>query len=311
MGDDGGGASWDELTRLEKSGDLGGGKEVGPLAIPATKGKLKKWGLGGASKFYLPPKNGDYTVVGIFDLHGFWYDPDLFKAQLNAVEWLQPDAVVFGGDEHDYSDISRWSKVKLRRMHFNDIYNSIKDENDHVCNKFWAPMRKIVGSDTIVIGMDSNHGQRIREQMSDDLHEADRLMREWMRVDEYLDHFANRAGVYIAEDFLVSHGSSTAMHAAKAEFVSSGVSGWSGHVHTISLHAERPLPEKGIAHVHTKAPASCRLDYDYGPGHAGLARWHRGMLVMTMNAQNHHDHWTDICVYNGTSLLVRGRRFYP
>lgn len=301
---------WEEIVKRDKRGELGGGSDVFVPRLPLPKPDLKKWGLGGPGEYRLPPKNGDYTVVGLSDLHGKWREQGLFNAALKAIDWIQPDAVVFVGDEWDFQEISRWSTKQLSKMTHAQVHNVLKDEIEDVCTNIFAPVRRVVGNDVPMLCVEANHTDRLRNFLSDDLHEGWSMAREWLQVDEYLDGFYTRAGFYLFDEFLIRHGNITGQNPATKEYKDSQVSGWSGHLHKINQHFEPPWPNNGKQHVHTILPCMVRRDTDYGVGNAGLMRWHQGLGVLTMNASNHQDHWTDLGIYNGDSLLVRGRRFY-
>lgn len=276
------------------------------IVIPKPS-ELIPWGLGGPDVLKLPKKQGSYTVVGIFDLHGEFREEKLFQAQLELVRDLQPDLVVLGGDTDNFDIISRWQHKLLSRMSPLQIHKAIRKEIDEG-KRIRERVREVAGSAT-VIEVEGNHGDRLRKYLSDDLQEGWETSIEWRGLNETLDHYYNRAGVFIRPDFLVRHGATTAQYPAAKEFRDCRCSGWTGHLHTVHAHFEPPFHLKNERYIHTIAPASCRLDYNYGPGNANLARWYQGCLVGSFNAKNPHDHVTDVGLWNGKQLRVRGELY--
>lgn len=272
------------------------------------------WGLGGPGILELPVKTGDYTVAGIFDLHGEFREEKLFQAQLRVIQDLAPDLVVLGGDIDNFDIISRWQHKVLNRMTPLQIFKAIRKEIDEgrgIRERVRAAAEAGLGSGVVIIEVEGNHGDRLRKYLSDDLQEGWETSKEWRCLDETLDHYYNRAGVYIRPDFLVRHGSTTAQYPASKEYRDNKVSGWTGHLHNYHVHAEPPHVLKDERYIHTVAPASCRLDYNYGPGNAGMARWHQGMLVGSFSASNPHDHVTDVALWDRATekLRLRGKLY--
>lgn len=302
---------WSDLTKAEREGQLDPPPAPDPTRLPPMPKKhAKAWGLGGISTFTLPPKNGDYTIVGFFDLHGEWREPLLFDTALKVLDDLEPDLTLLGGDGRNFDLISRWQIAQLKRKTPLELFEAIEEEVEDYNTGVLAPIRKRVG-DRPLIEIEGNHDDRLRKFLDDDLHKAWRASMEFMRVDQWLDGYYTRAGVLIQGVLQASHGVKTSKYPAPAEYSDAQISGWTGHVHNAHQYFERPWPERGISHQHTCAPAMCRLDANYGHGNAGLMRWHQGIVVCTMNAQRPEIHHTDIGMWNGEYLLLRGKRYYP
>lgn len=274
---------------------------------PPIEEAPEPWGLGGPGTLNLPAKDGDYTVVGIFDLHGDRREEKLFQAQLRHIREVQPDLVVLGGDTVNFDIISRWQDKILKRMAPIAILKEIRREIDDA--KHIRQQVRDAAGDALVIETEGNHCDRLRKYLSDDLQEGWETAKEWMGVDDQLDGYFNRAGVFIRDRFLVRHGDTCAQNPAKKEYSMSRCSGWTGHLHKVHQHYEPPFPYSGENYVHTIAPASCRLDANYGSGNAGLMGWHQGNLIGTFSASDPHDHHTDIGRWMGGKLLVRGERY--
>lgn len=254
------------------------------------------------------PRNGhSFEVVGIADLHGEFVEEKLFQAQLEHIRDAQPDLVVILGDLDNFDIISRWQHKVLARMTPFEIYKAIRKEID-IGKSHRGRIREAAG-DALVIEVEGNHGDRLRKYLSDDLQEGWETSKEWRGIDEVLDGYYTRAGVFIRPDFLCRHGNTTAQYPAAKEFRDTRCSGWSAHLHTVHTHFEPPFHLKNERYIHTVAPASCRLDYNYGPGNAGLARWYQGNLIGSFSAKNPHDHVTDIGLWNGKNLRVRGELY--
>lgn len=265
------------------------------------------WGFGGPSRLDLPEKSGDYTIIGIADLHGEWVEPRLFEAELRHIEDVKPDAVVILGDTDNFDVISRWQHAQLKRMTPLAIKKEI-DREIEVGRRLRERIREACGG-AVLIEVEGNHCDRLRKYLSDDLEEGWETSKEWRKLDETLDGYYTRSGVFIRDRFLVRHGETTAMYPAKKEYAITNCSGWTAHVHNAHQHLEPPYPMTGERFTHTIAPASCRLDANYGAGNAGLKRWHQGNLVGTFSSSDPHDHHTDIGLWNGDSLLARGERY--
>lgn len=266
------------------------------------------WGFGGPATLDLPKKTGSYTVVGLFDLHGEYREEKLFQAQLRHIMDVSPDLVVLGGDIDNFDIISRWQHKILSRMSPIQILKAIKKEIDdgkRIRDRVREAMERGPGS-SLLVEVEGNHGSRLRQYLSDDLNEGWETSIEWRGLNDSLDGYYTRAGVFIRPDFLVRHGDTTAKYAAAKEYRDSRCSGWTGHLHNIDIHAEPPFHLKNERYIHTIAPASCRLDYNYGSGNATLARWHQGNLIGSFSASDPHDHVTDIGLWNGKNLRVRG-----
>lgn len=268
------------------------------------------WGLGGPAHLSLPePLNGtDWQGVGIFDLHGKHREQRLFNAQLQVVEDTLPDFVAIGGDALNFDIISRWQDKQLKRLTPLDLIRKVRAEIDDFKRNILHPIREAAGN-AVVFMVEGNHDDRLRKYLSDDLHDAWEESRRLLGVDDYLDGYYTRAGVFVVPEHLVRHGDSTAQNPAKIELKNTDCSGWSGHVHTAHQWLEKPYPLTGRRLTHTIAPASCRLDANYGSGNAGLMRWHQGMLAGTFSSRSNHDHHTDIGLWNGSDLLLRGVRY--
>lgn len=289
-------------------------KPISPIIEPDPKPPLvedvaggdKPWGLGGPATLTLK-KRGDLNVAGIFDLHGEWVEKPLFAAQLRYIKHTKPDLVVIGGDTPNFDIISRWQDKILKKMGPLAILKEIRREIDDA-KRLRHAIREAAGN-AVVIEVEGNHCDRLRKYLSDDLQEGWETAKQWMGVDDVLDGYYNRAGVFIRPRFLVRHGDTTAQNPAKKEYALSRCSGWTGHLHRIHEHWEPAFPNTGERFVHTIAPASCRLDANYGSGNAGLMQWHQGMLAGTFSMNDPHDHLTDKGIWNGKSLLIRGERF--
>lgn len=267
----------------------------------------KTWGLGGPAVLDLPPKKGDYNVIGLFDMHGEYIEERLFKAQLRHIKDTQPDMVVLGGDVENFDLISRWQHKVIAKMTPIQIHREIRREIE-VGKRLRERVRDAAGN-ALVIEVEGNHCDRLRGYLSDDLMEGWETSKEWRGLEESLDGYYTRAGVFIRPDFLVRHGDTTAQYPSAKELRDSRCSGWTGHLHKVSIHYEPPFHLKNERYVHTVAPATCRLDYNYGPGNAGLARWHQGNVIGSFSASDPHDHITDIGLWNGKELRVRGELY--
>jgi hypothetical protein len=305
---------WSEITRAERAGTLSP-LDPPPVASPDLRPPMPKtyakaWGLGGSSSLWLPKKRGDYTIVGFFDLHGEWREPDLFSAGLEVLKDLEPDLTVLGGDGRNYDLISRWQSSVLKKKTPLELLEAIEGETFEYNRGVLARVRAALKSG-LLVECEGNHDDRLRKFLDDDLHKAWRVSMEFMRVDEWLDGYYTRAGVVIQDNLHVSHGVKLSKYPAAAEYADSKLSGWTGHGHNIDQYYERPWPERGVWHEHTRAPAMCRLDANYGHGNAGLMRWHQGIVVCTMDAKRPEIHHTDIGLWNGEYLLLRGKRYYP
>lgn len=277
--------------------------------VPTRGYQQRAWGLGGPASLDLPPKpGGRYTVVGIGDLHGEWREQSLFEAQLRQIRDLQPDCVALVGDMLNFDIISRWQEKILRQMTPLQLHREIRAEINDFQRSILNPVREAAGN-AIVFMVEGNHDDRLRKYLSHDLHEAWEVSREWLGVDDYLDGYYTRAGVFIRPEFLARHGDTTAQNPAKKELSLADCSGWSAHLHRWWQHAEPPNLLSGRNLTHTILPASCRRDANYGSGNAGLMRWHQGDVVGSFSADDPHDHVTDVCLWNGQHLICRGEAY--
>lgn len=294
-----------KAAQLIKGFDAGRGPVLQKKEIKDAK---PFWGFGGPATLDLPKKTGSYTVVGIADHHGAHREQKLLEAQLRVIRDVKPDLVVLLGDEWNFDIISRWQHKMLARLTPLALLKEIRAEIDDVERGILEPVRE-AAEDALVIGGDANHTDRLRKYISDDLQEGWDTAREWLRVDKYLDHFYTRSGAFIRPGFLVRHGDTTAAYPAAKESRDSRVSGWSGHLHNVNVHYEKPFPLSNQQVTHHVAPASCRLDYNYGSGNAGLARWHQGMLIGSFSALDPHDHVTDVGIWRNGKLRLRGELY--
>lgn len=284
---------WYKRTRSDD--DVGSADDPDPV----------RWGFGAPGSLVLPPKTSDYVVVGLFDLHGFYREQGLFDAALRLIRDVRPDLVVVGGDAVNYDIISRWQHKVLSKMTPIALYREVKDEVRDFTDNILSPIRD-AAQGAMVIGMEGNHEERLRNYLSDDLEEGWAESRRIMRVDDYLDEYYTRAGVFIRPEFLASHGEKLSKYPAVAEMEASDCSGWSGHGHWVHQYHRKPNPLTGRNLVHTRCPCMCRLDADYGPGNAGLMRWHQGLPIGNFSPTDPHDHCTDIGFWRGGKLRVRG-----
>ena len=283
-------------------------RKLKPVEDQDVEEVVKPWGLGGPATLDLTSfKKPDLDVATLGDLHGEWHEPKLFAAQLRYIKETQPDLVVLGGDTPNFDIISRWQDKILKKMTPLAIHKEISREIDDA-KRLRERIREAAGN-AIVIEVEGNHCDRLRKYLSDDLHEGWETAKEWMGVMDHLDGYYNRAGVFIVDEFLVRHGDTTAANPAKKEHELSGCSGWTYHLHTVHQHMPKPNPLLGRRYEHSVIPASCRLDANYGSGNAGLMKWHQGMGAGSFSMTDPHDHKTDIGLWNGTHLRIRGEKF--
>ncbi len=274
----------------------------------------KPWGLGGPATLdesellaHVPRGASDFHAATLGDLHGEWVDEKLFAAQLRYIKDTSPSLVVVGGDTPNFDIISRWQDKILKKMGPLAILKEIKREIDQA-KRLRERIREAAGN-ALIVEVEGNHCDRLRKYLSDDLHEGWETAKRWMAVEDHFDHYYNRAGVYIRPRFLVRHGDTTAQNPAKKEYNDTHESGWTYHLHVAHQYFEKPFPLTGERFVHTIVPASCRLDANYGSGNAGIMRWHQGMAAGSFSLTDPHDHTTDIGLWNGKHLRIRGERY--
>ena len=177
-----------------------------------------------------------------------------------------------------------------------EVHNHIRKETDEWKRTVLSRVREVFHGQLDYT--EGNHTQRLREWVGEE------NVSEWMGLDEYNVTYHTRAGVYLKPEFLVKHGDYATKETAKKEYMENRCSGWSGHVHRYQQYGET-FPDTGKRYTWTSAPTMSRLDYDYGPGSAGLARWDQGFLVGTLGSGVYDNH-TDLARYWDGKLTIRG-----
>jgi hypothetical protein len=203
------------------------------------------------------------------DTHGKYVERGLWVASLNALREQQPHRLILGGDWLDLHEISRWNAAQRKRMMWHEVNAAIEPERD-----FGRRMLDEIRS--VYLGEIRFTGGN---------HDYDRLV-EWLPDGELWDWLGmtqagvichNRAGFYVRPEHLVLHGNFAGKTATKAHWQHFGGSGWHGHKHEYQV-CSAVYPD-GRQDEWTGSPAMCRLDVDYLPGGAGVAKWHQGWLA--------------------------------
>ena len=264
------------------------------------------WGLGGPPLLQPATDNAFEVVVGLFDMHGKHLHEPLMEAALRAIDDLQPDRVVIGGDTWNFDLISRWQKDRFRRMSLFDAYAAVKEEIAEGCANIERVTDHIDPDKVHVV--EGNHCDRLRKFMSDDLQEGWDMAYEWLNIEDMGVHYYNRSGFYLRPEFLVKHGDYTTIHTAKKEYMEEQCGGWSGHKHTNGHHGE-VFPKLGKRHQWNSVPCMVNLDANYGSGNAGLMRWHQGIVAGMFSTTNPHLYQTDIGLWWDGQLMLRGRTY--
>jgi hypothetical protein len=220
---------------------------------------------------------------------------------------LKPDLTILGGDIDNFDILSRWSEKELKRLTPLKLLRAVADECDEGLD-IRRQVRDAVGG-AALIEVEGNHGERLRSYLDDDIHVAWEEALRFRKLLRYVDEYYTRAGVFIRPGFLVRHGDTTAQYPAAKEMRDKDVSGWSGHLHKVDVSFDKYRPLTGSRRVHTIGPCSCRLDTNYGSGNAGLMGWHQGVLVGSFSADDPEDHVTDVGLWNGRELIVRGAAY--
>lgn len=267
-----------------------------------------EWGLGGPQLVRKSTKSRYEKVVGFFDIHYDKHEPELWDCALQAIEWIKPHRVVFGGDLTDQHLISRWNEVKRRAMSDGEVSYAVKKDLQEAGDIFFGSIREIIPN-AVIDFVEGNHDERARKWQHSNTDIAIERFCEDMQMNKYNVNWHPRCGFRLRKEFIIKHGDYTSMNNAKKEYEMSQCGGWSGHKHDENSF-NKTLNQTSRRYRWDSAPTMCRVDYDYGFGQSGLANWPQGFLVGMFSTKNQYDYHTDIARWWQDRLLLRGRKFY-
>lgn len=286
-------AEWARIVQAEKTGSL-------DLSNETRDTERVEWGKGGPG-IVKPATTDEYERVhSWFDIHVPFHEPALLDAALTALKDQKPHRLILGGDLADYSLISRFSLSERKAMKEWEVFEKVKGESDEA--KRVLDRIRMVHSGPIEF-VEGNHCQRLREWLG-----SEQQASEWMGLAEHGVTYHSRAGFWLRQDYLVKHGDYVPKHTALKEFQENHCGGQSGHKHTDQKHVE-VFPATGKKFVWNSAPCMCRLDYDYGPGGSGLARWPQGILDGSFSTTDPYDYDVRVGSWWKGNLHLNGERY--
>jgi predicted phosphodiesterase len=191
-----------------------------------------KWGAGTARGVPSSTREKVERVAFYSDIHAPYHDPQLVASALDLVRRFEPHRVVLLGDLLDFHAISRWN-ASMERL------DDLQDEID-IAMGILADVRAAAPDAALDLVL-GNHDVRMRRYIM----EHGRALASLRALDlgeligakdvELTIHEPH--GFLLRQDFLVKHGDvirKGAGSSAKAECLSAGISGISGHSHRLA-----------------------------------------------------------------------------
>jgi predicted phosphodiesterase len=213
-------------------------------------------------------------IVTLSDLHVPFQDVAVVNSAMKMVRSLKPDRVIVNGDLSDFFGLSRFNTADERM----DSLQTEVDEANGIRRRIRAAAPNAVVDETL-----GNHDSRIVtyvEQNAGALKSLRALEpRHLFKYDELEINWHPGAGFRLREDLIIKHGTLVRGEAgatAKAEFMSSGLSGVSGHTHRLATYRKSGYQPRQW----TESGCMCRLDPDYI---VGAPNWTQGCVVIELS----------------------------
>lgn len=230
----------------------------------------ESWGYGAAPLIRAATRGSTETVVFLSDLHAPYHDEGALKSALNLIRRVNPARIVLNGDVNDFFQLSRFN-TGLERL------DSLQAEID-VGNAIRRAVRA-AAPNAHLIETEGNHDSRIKTYVARNARALTSLTAlDPKRLFDYeeleIDAFG-ASGFRLRPEFIVKHGSIVRKGAgttAKAELLSTGISGISGHTHRLATHRVAGY----IPRQWTEQGCLCRVDPDYV---VGIPDWTQGLVV--------------------------------
>jgi predicted phosphodiesterase len=229
------------------------------------------WGMGRAQQVRPATSEPWERVVFLSDVHVPYQDHALVASALDLVRRWEPHRVVLNGDIADLFVCSRFN-TSSERM------DSLQDDIDEA-NEFRRSVRDAAPG-AVIDETAGNHDDRTVtyvKQNARALYSLRALQPENLFCYRELGiQWHPGAGFLLRAGFLVKHGTiirGEAGATAKAELMSAGISGISGHTHRLATYRR----EGYVAREWHEQGCLCRADPDYIKG--GVANWTPGIAI--------------------------------
>ncbi|HEY6019772.1 MAG TPA: metallophosphoesterase [Candidatus Paceibacterota bacterium] len=270
-------------------------RAAGVFVCPVPPQRLR-WGYGQAE--LVPSLPGTTELVAFVpDIHIPYQDHGLVDSCLNLISSLDPDRVVLLGDVLDFHAISRWNAGM-------DRLDNLQDEIDEAKGLLARIRERAQRAD--IHWTEGNHDERLDKYIATEARALKSLrslsMSEQLGLKDLEITYHHGQGFRLRPEFLVKHGTMIRKGAgasAKAECMSAGISGISGHTHRLA-----PWRQDGYRSLQwNEAGTLSRLDPPY---HPGAPDWRQGMCIGFFGKAS----WRVEEVYvEGGRLVYGGRTF--
>lgn len=251
--------------------------------------------------------------VFISDTHAFFADPFTVMAFFAFIEDAQPDAVIFGGDHTDATEISAHPSVPGTTWPLQSEFNHQR--------AFFEETYKLAPNTKMFL-VESNHGAEVRMVRFVTSHARALSSLDSLQMDVLLGLKDLPVELVFRQSFLTkrvksnsavkrlynkvayTHGTSTAKNAAQVELNSWGMSGVSGHLHQRSVASGRTANLRHCTWTVNPGGVCDAVARHYIPG-AGPA-WQNGFTVI-----DHHNGRLQIntAICHKQSTFVNGWRY--
>lgn len=201
------------------------------------------------------------TIMSIFDIHGKSRHKPTIRIFRKIAKELNPDIIVFGGDNEDFDGISRFTAKNINKGMKEAI-----EERKWFTKNIYEPIIKDAGNPEVYICLGNHDGQRVEDVISkmrerDDNFRADSF-------EEKIDpkKFFKNAKICSYNQYhkigkiLFTHGTYHGLNHAKKHADVFGTNVCYGHIHTHSVFTRTNL---GISHESVSMPCACDLNPSY------------------------------------------------
>ena len=240
---------------------------------------------------------GEMTVAIASDIHFPFEDKAAVDIFLQAMEDLQPDAIVLLGDIADCYSVSKYTKNPLREF-------NLKFEID-CTKKFFEKLRDRVKYSKIYL-LRGNHEDRHNKYLSNiapDLACLEELKLENLfELERYDIEYV--PGTLKIGDLVYTHGTRVSKHSgytAKNNLDSMGISLITGHIHRAGLHCRTTWEKEYIA---IENPTLASRDQSYLGG--DVPNWQLGWTVVNYNSDLF---WPEIVLIRDNKSMFRGKLY--
>lgn len=243
---------------------------------------------------------GYIKIMQVADLHVDDHNPQAVLLHFELARRFQPDLIVYTGDTHDFSEISRFPQ-SWRNTSRRDLF---KRYNAHW---LWVVQGlQNAAPNAVQVVFNGNHDERLEGLLTEFWQFAETLLEQYaalMRADGRVLWIDSTQEIDLGSYFM-QHGTRTGENAAKNALKDLGwtQSGSQGHTHQpgMYIHAvKQPGTNKRRIVTYTVAPCSCNIPPAYQKRTHKQSRWVNGTLLTTVNLRGTDAHEQLILYHNG------------